>query len=332
MAAPSQTINYDTFFTSTIVNYQKGLTKNFIESRPALEVFFDNFKHMDTGSYAIQKSVEYGQNSNTRTFDGFDVIDVTPSEFALPVQYPWRNFASSAAISRTDLIANSSSKEKLFDLFEGRIRQAVRSVRNLMGNEIYSDGTNFGGRTIIGLAAAIYTTPTSNPASGALGGIDAASNPFWRNNATTSFGSFAAYGPKGTSTDKFISTWNNCTDGPNEMPTHIFSDQTTWEYYNASNTGAIVINDPNHGTSDLSFQTLRYQGRPWYWDRQCPSGRAYFINANYHKMWVDSQMNFTWSEDRTWPNQFVLIRLLAVRVAFVHTARMFDAVLDGITA
>jgi hypothetical protein len=72
---------------------------------------------------------------------------------------------------------------------------------NLVGSEIYSDGTSFGGNTFIGLAAGISTTPTVDPASGAVGGVSAVTYSWWRNNATISAGSFAANGVKGSSQD-----------------------------------------------------------------------------------------------------------------------------------
>ena len=55
-------------------------------------------------------------------------------------------------------------------------------------------------------------------------------------------------------------------------------------------------------------------------------------NSNYVHFYVDSQMRFKWSEARSWPNQLTEIRLVALRLALVWKARMFHAVLDGITA
>jgi hypothetical protein len=196
----TQTINYDSFFTSTITNYKKELEKNFIEYRPSVNLLMDNYGHQESGGRFVQLPLEYGNNSTTKFFSPYDTIDTTPGEFALPAIYQWRQVASSATISDVEKVENSS-KEKLFSLMEGRIRQAVRSMVNLVGSEIYSDGTSFGGNTFIGLAAGISTTPTVDPASGAVGGVSAVTYSWWRNNATISAGSFAANGVKGSSQD-----------------------------------------------------------------------------------------------------------------------------------
>ena len=72
--------------------------------------------------------------------------------------------------------------------------------------------------------AAVSVTPTV----GVVGGLDPAAWPFWQNNAATAFGSFAANGPNGT-TDAWITTWNNCTDG-DAKPTFTISAQNVWEF------------------------------------------------------------------------------------------------------
>ena len=332
MTAPSLTTTFDSFFTSTMAKYEKGLAKNFIEYRPILRILMDNYGHKTSGSYMIQIPVEYGVNSNTKFFQPYDTIDTTPSEFALPAIYYWRQVASSATWSDVEAIANSG-KEAIFDLAEGRLRQAIRSMSTLVGSECYSDGTSNGGNTIVGLAAGVSTAPATNPASGALGGIDAATQTFWRNNASTSCGSFAANGVKGTSYDYVITGYNNCTDGMMDKPNVAISDQNTWEYYNRTLLGTVQYHDPTQSkTGDLSFQGLAYNGITWYWDRQCPTGRLYFLNTNYVYFYVDPNMFFTWTEPRSWPNQLTKTRLVTLRLALVYKARMFHAVLDGWTA
>lgn len=67
-------------------------------------------------------------------------------------------------------------------------------------------------------------------------------------------------------------------------------------------------------------------------DRQCPTGRMYFLNRSAVHFYVDPQMMFTWTEPRAWPNQLVKTRLLSLRCALVYKRRMYLGVIDGITA
>jgi hypothetical protein len=251
-------------------------------------------------------------------------------EYALPAIYPWRHVATSATISEIEKVANTG-KEKLFDLMEGRIRQGVRSMVNLVGSECYSDGTSFGGNTFVGLAAGISTTPTTNPASGAIGGVDAVSNIWWRNNVSTSCGSFAQHGVSGTTDDLVLQNFNNCTDGNMDRPNAILSAQDVFQFYNQKLLSTVRYVDPLK-KGDLSFDGLYYQNIPWYWDRQCPSGRMYILNTKGVHFTTDPLMFFRWTETRAWPNQVVDIRLLLLRLAMVYKSRMFLSVLDGFTA
>jgi hypothetical protein len=202
--AVTNTINYDSFFTSTTQHFEKELQKNFIEARPIVNLLMDDYGYKQSGGYAIQTPVEFGGvDPNTGFIGPYDHVPSNPTEAALPVIYPYRMVASSATISDFEKASNTG-KEALFNLYELRIRKAMRDMVNLIGAECYSDGTSNGGNTIIGLAAAVSTTPTVDPASGAVGGIPVASNVWWQNNATTSCGSFAANGVNGSVQDLVI--------------------------------------------------------------------------------------------------------------------------------
>jgi hypothetical protein len=73
-------------------------------------------------------------------------------------------------------------------------------------------------------------------------------------------------------------------------------------------------------------------GRPWYWDRQCPTGRAYFIRTSDTHMVVDPRFLFEWTGPLTYPDQLAFTRLCGVRFFMRTNRRMFQAVVDGITA
>ena len=336
MTLPTDSITLDSFFTSTIKLYETELQKNFLTYWPGVMYLMQEYAYKRSGSYAVQIPVEFGvTNTNTTFFDGTQQIGTDIIQSTTAAIYPWRNVGSSATISMTDEVANTG-KAELFDIFKTRIDSSLRSTAFILNNEVYSDGSNFGGRSIIGLNAGVTTAPTSNPSSGAVGGIDAPTNVWWQNAATTSFGSWAANGVAGTSTDNFITAYNNVTDGPVEAPNLILSGQDVWERYYRSMLGTsgngvrFVSNDT--GTGDVSFQTLSYMGKPWTWDRMCPSGRAYMLNTKYVHFYIEPNVFFKWTEPRVWPDQFAKTRLMALRCALVYKARQFQAVVDGITA
>lgn len=326
------TNNYDSFWTATIKNYSPQLFKSFLEDRPSVRMLMDNFGHQDSGGGRVwQGSVEYGRSQTVQFFTGADVFSQNVSQVALPVMYQWAYVGGSVSMTKTEAIENRS-QAALFNLMEARLRQVTRTINLVLGQENFSDGTNYPGKTIIGLAAAVSTTPSVDPASGPLGGISA-SNTFWRNNAVASLGSFAVNGVNGSTQDLFFHTYNLCSDGSSDKPTNIISDQLTYQYYNRTLLQETRYVDPfNSKTGDLSFSALRYQDLPWEWDRQCPTGTAYFLNRRYIYYMLDPAMMFDWSKPLSAPDQLAFTRIVACRLAMVTVSRMFMAVISGITA
>lgn len=223
MPTTSETIAYDSFLTTTIKNYSKKMVGQYLTRRPAVGLLFDQYRQTDSkGGRTWQGMVDYGQSSTVQFFAGSDTFNTQPQEVAQPIKYDWKYLGGSISITKTEQLENSGPVA-LASLLDTRMKQLNRTFDLTIGNEIFSDGTNFGGKSFIGLAAAISTTPTV----GVVGGLDPATWPFWQNNAATGFGSFAANGPNGT-TDSWITNWNNCTDG-DIMPDFTISAQAVWE-------------------------------------------------------------------------------------------------------
>lgn len=332
MPTTTETTTYDSFVTLTIKNYEKKLNKQFLEYRPAVNILFDNYKHTDTkGGRIWQGIAEYGVNPTVKFFDGADTFSQEVTQVAQPIMYQWRYMGATISLLKTEMLENSGPVA-LADLTEVRLKQCLRTMNLIIGNEIFSDGTNYGGKTFVGLAAAVSTTPSADPASGSLGGLSAATWNWWRNNATTSFGSFAANGVNGSASDLVLRQFNNCTDGMVERPTDIISDQATWEFYNKTNIQPVRYVDQVNATADLSFKALEYQGIKWVWDRQCPTGRTYILNRNHIHFMVDPRYMFEWTSDLQYPNQLAYTRIVGLRLFMCTRVRMFSAVLDGITA
>lgn len=343
-AGGNTTIPFDTFFTATITNFKKGLEKNFLEHRPIVTVMMNEYKKTDTnGGLIYQTSAAYGYNSTTKWFRGAETFDQTPAQTALPLNYNWFYLGSAVATTRTEQ-AENRGKVALFNILSSRVDQAMRTMTTDLGTALYGDGSGFGPGNLVpvGLGGILSTTPTVDLSPKPVGGLSS-SNVWWRNNAVTSAGSFAANGVKGTSQDLVWSTMNLCTDGAVKRPRVILSASDVAGYYNQTNLGIARYVNVNSGKGDLSFQGeannsgqfirgLYYEGIPWIWDRQCPAGRFYMLDPEDMFVMTDPSMFFEWTEPLQWPNQLAFGKIVSLRISVVAVARMFGAVLDGWTA
>lgn len=324
MSAPTQTITYDSFFTLTLTNFSTVSEKNFLEYRPGLMVLFDQFGKTDArGGRFWQGIAEYGTNPSATYYSGVDTFTQESAQVALPLNYEWKYLGGALSMTQQEMLENSGPVA-LADITELRLRQIMRTLALLINQEIYGDGTNYGGKAFVGLGAAISSTGTNT-----VGGLDPVTYPWWKNNAIPSAGSWATYGV-GSTADKVLTLWNNCSDGP-MVPDAVISDQTTWERYNRTNVAQMRYIDHN-GPADLTFQALAYQGKKWYWDRQCPDGTLYMLNKQSIHFVVDPRFKFKWTAPMGYPNQFAFTRLVGLRFFLKTANRMFLGMSSGWTA
>ena len=105
------------------------------------------------------------------------------------------------------------------------------------------------------------------------------------------------------------------------------------DYHKTTNTPVRFVRPGNAGdVADLTWESLEYMGRPWYWDRQCPAGRAYFLRLDDTHFVVDPRYLFEWTAPLTYPDQLAFTRICGLRFFLRTQRRMFQCVIDGITA
>jgi hypothetical protein len=113
----------------------------------------------------------------------------------------------------------------------------------------------------------------------------------------------------------------------------IIPHKVTASYQKTCNVPVRFVRPGGQGTSaDTTWESLEYMGRPWYWDRQCPTGRAYFLRNDDTYFMVDPRFVFKWTGDLTYPDQMAFTRLCGLRFFLKTDRRMFQAVVDGVTA
>jgi hypothetical protein len=85
--------------------------------------------------------------------------------------------------------------------------------------------------------------------------------------------------------------------------------------------------------AEAGFDTIVFKGRPMMWSPSAPSGKMYFINPNYYKLWVDQDyfMEMTdWKQIPDQPNDKVAQIVCALNV--ISDRPIVNKVLYGISA
>jgi len=278
--------NYDKVLSTTLGNYRKSIEDNVFNNMPLL--FWmrkNNRKVVLDGGAKIIVPILYGKNETVKSYSGYESLDVTPQEGITAAEFNWKQVAGSITISREEERKNSG-ESRIVNLLNAKITQCQMSLQDALSAMLFGNGTGNGGKDILGMGAITADIPTS----GVLGGIDRASNTWWRNQYTEGAKTSTAFD---TLLAKMRTMYNSCSKG-SDHPDFIISDQSTFEGYEGQLVQYERFSDSD--TANAGFENLKFKGAVVMFDPACPSdsthGKMYFLNSKYLSWTVDSQTDF----------------------------------------
>jgi hypothetical protein len=274
------------------------------------------------GGESIHYEVEYAQKTGEKSYEDYDLLDTTPHEFMMRAFYNWKSYAVPVVISGDDKDKNAADKTKILDLLEEKTNNAMSSLRDDLSVDSFGDGTGNGSKDIVGLQALVADTPTS----GIVGNLNAATYTWWRNQYTNTAGSFAGGGLA------FMrDMYNDCTFGA-KKPDAIFTTQVVHEYYEASLQPQQRFSGTSISGADGGFGEILFKKAPVIFDRDCGSGRMYFLNSKFIQLRILNGKDFKSTPFVTPTDQDVSIAQILFKGALTVPARRYHGVVTGITA
>jgi len=283
MASP----NLSEIITTTLRN-RSGKTADNVSKGNALlnEIKSKGGWKSATGRTIVQE-LEYSEG-RFQWYSGYDEIDITPADVISAAEYNWAQCAGTVAASGLEIDVQNTGKEQIIDLFEARIKNAQHTVKNQLTVGLYSDGTAFGGKIVGGLQLLV----ADNPATGTVGGINRALNPFWRNQffraTTDGGGTMSAVNIQGYMDELFLRT----TRG-NDKTDMIVADKTSYKFYWASlQANQRFLEEKKAGAG---FRSLEFAGVPVYYEDSTgiPDRHMYFLNTDFLFVRYAPKRNFT---------------------------------------
>lgn len=280
-----------------------------------------NIKPFSGGSQIFQE-LSFAMNGNASWYSGYDLLPVAAQDVISAATYQIKQIACPVVISGLEMLQNSG-KEQIIDLLDGRMQVAEDTMANLMSQGIYSDGTGFGGKQLVGLGAAVIATPSS----GVYGGIDPAAWPFWENQVEDGSGYTSS------TIQGFMNTlWAKQVRGA-DRPDLIIFDNLLWASYMQSLQAIQRFTSP--GTADLGFTTVKFMDADVVLDGglggYAPANTGYFLNTKYiflrpHK---DRNMVPLSPNRRVAINQDAEVEILAWAGAFTTSNRSLQGYFKG---
>lgn len=184
-------VDFDGVITTTLKNRTGQIADNVTENNALLRTLNmkGNIKLEDGGETLVQE-LAYAENNTFKYYSGYDTLDVSTNDQISAAEFDWKQAAVNVILSGRKIRQNSGSKTRVINLLSSLVKNAQNTMKNNISTGIYSDGTGAGGLQIGGLQLLV----ADDPSTGTVGGINRATQSFWRNvsyDATTTGGAAA---------------------------------------------------------------------------------------------------------------------------------------------
>lgn len=241
---------------------------------------------VDGGTYILEP-LSFATNGNGTFYSGYDTFSIGAADVISGARYDYKFAAVPVSVTGQEALLNKG-KSQVIDMVSARVDVAISTLKNMVVTGVYSDGTLYSGKGITGLQAAV---PLANT-TGTYGGIDRATNTFWRNKkfkATTDGGA--------ATTSANIQNYMNalyfqCVRGT-DKPNLIVMDSAYYAFYLASLQALQRFTSASVG--DLGFPTIKYQTADVIFDDAStgiPTKTLYMLNTSYLKFRTHKDRNF----------------------------------------
>ena len=327
MAATSTTETWDAAWTLTMRAKRKELTDNFFDAYPTLDMFRSGGALVtDNGGKEIQADLMYAANS-AQYFSGYDVLNTDAVDGITAAFYPFRYAAVPITINYTEEMENRKS-DSAMKLLAAKTEQSMLTLRDQINSSIYSAQT---GKAPLGFQDIIADAPASSPTT--LGGITISSNSWWQNKANnaTSDTSFQTI----VNTNfyqgmiRMSTLWNDVSEG-NEQPTNIFTTNGIYADYEEIFEGIGYQRLSGKDSPGVDGRLPSFRGIPVQYDRDCGTGRMYFLNTKYLKMHMQAGMNFAKTPFKEPSNQMAKVGFIVVGLQITTNNRRRQGVIYNI--
>ena len=324
MAATSTTETWDAAWTLTMRAKRKELTDNFFDAYPTLDMFRSGGALVtDNGGKEIQCDLMYGSNQS-QYFSGYDVLNTDAVDGITAAFYPFRYAAVPITINYTEEMENRKS-DSAMKLLAAKTEQSMLSLRDQINSSIYSAQT---GKAPLGLQDIIADAPDSSPTT--LGGITVSSNTWWKNksNNATADTSFVTINNTHFYEGmlRMSTTWNDVSEG-NEQPTNIFTTNAIYADFEEIFEGTGYQRLSSKDAPGVDGRLPSFRGIPVQYDRDCGTGRMYFLNTKYLKMHMQAGMNFAKTPFKEPSNQMAKVGFIVVGLQITTNNRRRQGVI-----
>ncbi len=316
--------SYSTLITTTLQDHGREIF-DAVSTNNALYWMLEKSGNIKirSGGRSFTHPLIYATNSSFQMYDKLETISLPITDNASRADYPIKIAAGSIVLSTIDLAMNAGDREKLLDLAEEKKLEAEISMTELMGDQVFADGSN--DKDFDGLNFLINATPSSQTN---VGGIDASAtgNTYWRNHTNTT--GTAAFNTDLAGRDIMNEVLNNTTFG-RQGPKAVFTTKAVYQLYELGLTSNIRYQQTDLG--DAGFRHLQFTTMPVLFDDNATTAYMYFVDTDSLWLQVLAQANMQVTQFQLKQDQLASSSLMYLAGNLTTGSRRTQGLATGIT-
>lgn len=251
------------------------------------------------GGLWIEAPLLYGAFAAGGAYQGFDLLDVSPSDTIKNGAWDWKQYYVPVSVDGLTLI-KADSPEAVVNFLSAYFENAQMQMVENLGVGMFSDAvTNT--KAIDGIKGAV----DDGTVAATYAGLSRSANTWWKSqfDSSTTTLTLAA----------MQTMFGSCTDG-GRHPTIIVTTQANYNRYQALSVGgqAFPVQPAGHDEqlAQNGFTNLLYNGVPILVDSHCPANHIFFLNEDYMSLYVNSSRDLVMEDFRKPVNQDAMTSLI----------------------
>lgn len=299
---------------TTIQNYHKQFADNVSNSNAITALLREgNRVRVIEGGRAIACPLSYAEETFA-WYSGTELLSRATKETISEATYEPANAVASVTLSGPDL-AKNRSRERILNLLEGKLDNAESTMKNNITKAVYGDGSV--AKSFAGLKAFV-----TDDGTGIVGGINATTWPFWKNQFQNVARATGLQYPALKAGMNAL--WMKLVRG-SEKPDLIVADGEIYGTYESGLQENQRYADAKLGA--LGFETLKYKTAPLVYDGAATGlTGGYFLNTKYMKFEIYSGRNF---EALDLPDQSPDMDAVTKHLAFMGAITLSNRAMQG---
>ena len=275
-------LSYDNLSALTRDKYIPVLVDNIFNSNVLTHRMLRKSVAAASGNKVLQP-LEYGKSTSKGFYDGYDILDTTPTETFTDASYDWVQCYATISISGKEEALNDGA-ERVVDLVEAKVKNAEKSLKDLFGTQLYSDNDGSSTTTSGASSSGFLGLDKMIDSTGTVGGINRSDYSWWSAQeqaaGSSTFSDVAASSGANSIGREFRKMYGACAID-NDVPSIIVTTQIVFDAYEESLSAQKRFAASDEALADAGFQNLLYRGTPVVVDEHCPAGKAFFLNEKY---------------------------------------------------